>query len=247
MNIDNTINQPISGAKSFEDCWPTIEPALKKKSYKWRLKAISWFDYEDVKQIIATHIFKKWHLWDQKRPLEPWLDRVIGNQIRNLVRNHYSSCVRPCISCPFNNSASRLHKDAVYSECGFTKDGKQSSECPLYAKWERTKKKVFDLKLSVSLENHKQQDTLDNSSYADFPKAEQRLHNEMKKRLSDKNFFIYKMFFIDCLSDTEIIKILKFKTNEKNRTAGYKQMQNIKNAFRKKAEEILKDTDIFEG
>ena len=50
----------------------------------------------------------------------------------------------------------------------------------------------------------------------------------MKQNLSDKHFFIYKMFFIDNLSDDQVAKILKFKTNEKGRKAGYKQIKNLK-------------------
>jgi hypothetical protein len=67
----------------------------------------------------------------------------------------------------------------------------------------------------------------------------------MKSNLNDKHFFIYKMFFIDNLTDDQIAKILHFKTNEKGRKAGYKQIKNLKKMLYIKAQNLLKDNDIF--
>jgi len=55
----------------------------------------------------------------------------------------------------------------------------------------------------------------------------------------------YKLFFIDYLTDDQIAKILKFKTNEKGRKAGYKQIKNLKKMLYLKAKKILKDNDLF--
>jgi hypothetical protein len=67
----------------------------------------------------------------------------------------------------------------------------------------------------------------------------------MKNNLSDKYFFIYKMFFIDCLTDDEVARFLKFRTSEKGRKAGYKQIKNLKKLLYLKAKEILQEHDIF--
>jgi hypothetical protein len=32
-------------------------------------------------------------MWDQTKPLEPWVSRIITNQIRNLIRNNYTNYV----------------------------------------------------------------------------------------------------------------------------------------------------------
>lgn len=90
----------------FEDKYDLIYEQLEKRRSQWFLKAINWISWEDVKQIILTHIYNKWNLWDQKRAIEPWLNRIISNQIKNILRNHYSNFVRPCVSCPFNTSGS---------------------------------------------------------------------------------------------------------------------------------------------
>ena len=76
------------GEFTYEDFSDIIDAAIKRQQYKWRLKAVRWFDFQDVEQIIKLHIAKKWHMWDQERPLEPWIGRIISNQMRNLIRNH---------------------------------------------------------------------------------------------------------------------------------------------------------------
>lgn len=230
--------------KKFEEMYEIIDKIIKKRKYKWQLNAITWFDFDDIEQIIRLHIYKKWSLWDQSRPLEPWVSRIVTNQLRNIIRNNYTSFAKPCLSCPFNQNKN-IEK---YSElsCGFTPSKTQCNECPLYAKWEKTKKNVYDIKMTVSVENHKNyvfnQEL--NNDY-NYEIAEDKLHQMMKNDLSDKQFFIYKMFFIDNLSDDEVAKILKFKTTEKGRKAGYKQIKNLKKAFLLRAKELLKNNDLF--
>jgi predicted DNA-binding protein YlxM (UPF0122 family) len=77
--------------------------------------------------------------------------------------------------------------------------------------------------------------------------AEKKLHNLMRTQLTDKQFFIYKMFFIDNLSDDDVAKVLRFKTNEKGRKAGYKQIKNLKKMLFLKAKTLLQEHDIFES
>ena len=82
--------------KSFEEMYETIDCVIKKRKNKWKLKAIAWFDFEDIEQLIKLHVYKKWDLWDQKRPIEPWINKITTNQIRNIIRNNYTSFARPC-------------------------------------------------------------------------------------------------------------------------------------------------------
>lgn len=230
--------------KKFEDMYDIIDQVIKKRKNKWKLKAITWFDFEDIEQIIKVHIYKKWHLWDQSRAIEPWVNRIVTNQIRNIIRNNYTSFARPCLSCPFNQN--KEGDSGVEMSCGFTTSGKQCNECPLYAKWEKVKKAAYDVKITVSLENHKNYFMNCESSVSyDYKNAETKLHNLMKNNLSDKHFFIYKMFFIDNLNDDQIASILRFKTSEKGRKAGYKQIKNLKKMLYIKAQTLLKENDIF--
>ena len=97
-----------SNKKTYEDCSDIIDQAILKQKYKWRLNAVRWFDFDDVEQIIKSHISKKWHMWDQSRPLEPWIGRIISNQIRNLLRNHYGNYTNPCTLTHMPNTTKTL-------------------------------------------------------------------------------------------------------------------------------------------
>ncbi len=90
--------------QKYEDHQDTIEEELNKRRGKWFLTSLAWIDFDDVKQIIRLHLHKKWDLWDQSRPLKPWLNRIISNQLKNILRNYYSNFAKPCLSCPFNQS-----------------------------------------------------------------------------------------------------------------------------------------------
>jgi len=231
--------------KKFEEMYEVIDQIIKKRQMKWKLKAIAWFDFQDIEQMIKLHIYNKWHLWDQSRAIEPWINRIVTNQLRNIIRNNYSSFAKPCLSCSFNQNKTSLDK-GIEDSCGFTPSKKQCSECPLFAKWEKTKKSAYDLKIPVSLENHKNYHlNIKQADSVDFLNAENKLHSLMKANLNDKYFFIYKMFFIDCLTDDEVAKFLKFRTSEKGRKAGYKQIKNLKKLLYLKAKQILEEHDIF--
>ncbi len=97
-------------------------------------------DYEDVCQIIRAHIAVKWGQWEPSRPLAPWVNRIITHQITNILRNVYTNFTRPCLKCPANEGGDLC---SIY--------GKQCSDCLIYKKWEKTKKRAYDTKLAVSI------------------------------------------------------------------------------------------------
>lgn len=230
---------------TYEDQQDIIEEELKKRQSKWFLNSLSWIDFDDVKQIIRMHVHKKWHLWDQSRPLRPWLNRTISNQLKNILRNYYSNFAKPCLNCPFNQSG--ITEEGEAGLCGFTESKMQCSECPLYAKWEKTKKSAYQVKIPVALENHSHEVKAHNFNSFELDEAAKKLNEQMKKYLTDKNYQIYKMLFIKNMTDEEVAKKLGYKTSEKNRKAGYKQIKNLKKKFKEQAEKILKTKDIFYG
>ena len=89
---------------TYEDKFETVDNEIRKRYYKWHLHALAWLDFDDVSQIIRAHIYKKWDQWDQQRPIEPWVNKIISNQLKNILRNNYSNFARPCISCKHNQS-----------------------------------------------------------------------------------------------------------------------------------------------
>ena len=230
---------------TYEDKSDQIDLEIRKRRGKWFLDSLAWFDFEDVEQIIRSHIYKKWHMWDQRLPLAPWLNKVITNQMKNILRNNYSNFVRPCLNCPFNQCSQNDKAGSVESLCGFTKSGKQDNECPLYAKWEKTKKAAYDIKMALALENHTAEANAISDQSFDIDSAEARLHKAMKKKLPEKQYKVYHMLFVENRDDEDVAKVMGYKTTERGRKAGYKQIKNLKKLFKQKAAEILEREDII--
>ena len=228
----------------FEERYEIIDSQIKKRRGKWYLNAISWISWEDAEQIIRTHIYKKWKQWDQKRPLEPWLNRIISNQIKNILRNHYSNFVRPCTSCPFNMSGGIDHySDENY--CTWTKTGKQDSTCPLYAKWEKSKKNAYHINMAVNIEDYIPQIKKCTASTGfDIERSREKLNILMKKYLNEKQFMVYDMLYIKNLNTEDVALKLGYKSNEKGRKAGYKQIKNFEKIFKETAKKILDEEDV---
>jgi len=224
--------------KKFEDCIETIETAIRKQRSRWRLDCITWFDFEDVEQVIKLHIYNKWHMWDQKRPLEPWINIIVANQIKNLVRNHYGNYAKPCVTCEFN-----LGDDS----CSFTSTRVQNRECEKFAKWEKTKKSAFSLRVAVSADDHMYEiGSTENETDVCFNSSVERLNREMEKELSELHYEAYHMlYFQDDATEEDVANLMGYKTNEKKRKAGYRQVKNLKKIFAEKAAKIMKENDII--
>ena len=218
----------------FEDCYEEINVEIAKRRHKWNLSALSWLDYDDVSQIIRIHIHKKWHLYDQKKKLSPWINRIISNQIKNLIRNNYGNYVRPCLKCA-----------AAEGEAGCTIYEKQCSDCPLYKNWEKNKKSAYDTKIPIALENHAQEVyQLPNQSHFDMNATTDKLHKHMKSKLKANEWIAYKYLYIEYKSEDETARLMGYKTSEKNRSPGYKQIKNLKKSIITKVKKCLEDQEI---
>ena len=212
------------GEYTYEDFSDIIDAAVKRQRFKWRLDAVKWFDFEDVQQIIKLHIAKKWHMWDQERPLEPWIGRIISNQLRNLIRNHYGNYVNPC-------------PDQHLSD-------HDPLTCPICTKWRQSKKSAYDIKLAVTMENHIHEIHSRRDESIDLDEATIRLTAKIKTQLNGRQFEAFKMLFVENKSEEEVARYLGFKTSEKKRSAGYKQIKNLKKIFQEKAKKIIEENDI---
>jgi len=224
-----------SNPKTYEECYHIIDKVVNKFHRKWRLKAINWFDFEDVAQVVKLHIFNKWHLWDQTQPLEPWVAQVSSNQIKNIIRNNYTNYVKPCMSCEFN-----MGED----QCSFTRSGTQNTTCDLYAKWAKQKRAGYGIKLPLSIENHTQEVDHHQEHTIDFEGATNKLNKLLKLNLSEIHYKVYIMLFFDDKSEEEVAKLMGYKTTEKNRKAGYKQIKNLKKMLKQKAIQLMSEHDI---
>ena len=222
--------------KTYEDCADIIDSVVLRFQKKWQLKAINWFDFDDVSQIVKIHIHKKWDMWDQEKPLEPWAARIVSNQIKNIIRNNYTNYVKPCMQCKYNMGDNL---------CALTRNGLQNSSCSDYGKWVKQKQSGFGIKLPLPIENHSQEVNQQQDSGIDFSDSVSKLNDILKAELSECHYTVYIMLFFEHKSDEEVAKFMGYKSNEKNRKAGYKQIKNLKKMLKQKAEDIINEHDII--
>jgi len=220
-------------APNFEESIDQINTEIIKRRSKWNLTVLAWMDFEDVAQILRIHIYKKWDLYDSSQPLGPWINRIISNQIKNLIRNNYGNYARPCLRCAASEADNSC---SIY--------GSQDSVCPLYSHWEKTKKSAHDAKLPVSLEDHPQEVFSKNSDNTDVERLAEQLHKKMEKVLKPIEWKVYRLLYIEHKSDEEAAKLMGYRTSEKNRIPGYKQIKNIKKSIIEKVRRVLEKGEI---
>lgn len=191
---------------SYESMYPRINAVIEKNKRRYQLEGVTWMGWEDVEQIIRIHIYKKWHMWDATKPLEPWINTITINQIKNIVRNNWSNYARPCLKCEFYKG------DEL---CGNLRSGNIGPECPMYKKWMRGKRYAIDLKVSYSMTGHEEEI----SPQVEGEGMEDLILNEflllLEKEYEPLELFLFKKFFISSANDEEIIQEVKKRFNKK--------------------------------
>jgi len=198
----------------FEANFSLINQEIAKRKARWNLKIIPWMDFEDVSQIVRFHIYKKIHLYDRKQPLLPWINRIISNQIKNLIRDYYGNFSRPCLKCAASEGADGC---AIYA--------KQSGECPLYKKWENTKKNAHDTKLPVSVENHVREVHQKNAEDVDVELSLSKLKDQVKNFLKPVEYKVFMSLYVDNNSEEKTANLLGYQRTDKN--SGVKNVKLI--------------------
>ena len=223
--------------EDFDSQCESLEELLKKYRPKWQLSALAWIDYDDVCQIIRFHIYKKWHLWDQTRPFKPWASIIISNQIKNLVRNNYSSFAKPCLRCPHNMGA---------TSCDWTKSGEQDESCPIFSKWRKKKERAFNIKLPLTLEEGVATGIASIRDFVDYNASSKKLHRLVMEQLNDKHKKIYYLLYVENVDENEVAERFGFKADAaKRKKPRYKQIANLKKKFYNIALKIMNDHDIL--
>lgn len=222
--------------KTFEDCSDIIDEAIQKQRGKWHLDALAWLDYDDVAQIIKLHIYTKWDMWDQSRPLEPWISVIINRQILNLRRNLYGNYARPCLKCEFSCGD---------NGCSITPEKIQNNRCVLYRKWSKRKKNGLDVKVAVSAENHQHEITSQINNEINYETSLEKLNKKMREELSEQHYKAYLMLFFEDASEEDVAKFMGYKISVQKRKSGYRQVKNLKKMFKNRVIEILEREDII--
>jgi len=215
---------------NFEKLIPEIQDEIIKHKHRWTLTSLASMDFQDVSQIVLIHLWNKWDQYDDSKPLKPWVNRIITNQIKNLVRNNYTNYARPCLRC-----------DASIGEDGCKIYKEQCEACPLYAHWKKNKQPATFVKLPLSIENHSNEvhEIKDSSHYS--ISNEEKLHIIMKKILKPIEYKVYKGLYIDNKEEEEVAKSLNFVSNEKGRSPGYRHIKELTKSIQEKARQYIQE------
>ena len=221
---------------SFEERLPEIETIVDKRKNKWYLSTIPW---EDVRQILIIKIFNKYHTYKEERALfEHWANRVITNQIKNLLRNNLYKYSRPCIQgggCIYNMGD---------DNCSYTKSGKQCAECPLYARWQDRKENQYNIQQSLPLENHIQEINNIQTDFVEIERAKSIIDQKMKDFLKPHEYNIYSLIYIHHKSEREAGEILSYKKSKGNDIPGYQIIRKAKKKIVKYASIIIREEGL---
>ena len=223
---------------TFESALGQIDILLSKHKYKWSIKALAWLDWDDVAQIIRMHLFKKWHLYDKNKPLSPWVNMIINNQMINLSRNIYLSMERPCLQnggCAYNEGN---------DGCSFTASGKQCGECPLFRKWEKSKKNSHNINLPLPMANHEQEVYELPYEEVNLDKGIINFHKKMKEMLTNTEYKVYHFLYIEHLSEQDTAQKMNYISTEKGRIAGYNTFLRIRKRILEIANKIKGEIDF---
>jgi|TARA_R110002110_G_scaffold36653_6_gene122023 DNA-directed RNA polymerase specialized sigma24 family protein len=222
--------------KVYEDQHNDIEEMLRRYRAKWQLTAIAWMDYDDVCQQIRLHIHKKWHLWKQDLPFKPWVSTLISNQIKNMVRNNYTSFAKPCLRCPHYMGGDL---------CNLTSSGKQDDLCAIFSHWQKKKQSAYNLKLPLSLEEPAILNIECVRNDVDYETSSQKLHKFILAKLSEKHAEIYTLLYIEHQEDYVVAERYGFKLDKSKKTPRYKQIKNLRKKFYEMAQKVMQEEDIL--
>jgi hypothetical protein len=220
---------------TFLESYDEILSVVNSRRFKWHLDSVPSISWEDIKQIILNHLFVKWHLFNpQKGSLKTWVLVVSSNQIRNQLRNHYGSFQKVCVRCD------QYEGDNLCKKFG-TCDG---SKCELLRMWETRRKPKFDINLPLPLENHMNECHEIAQDNLDIDRTQLNINERMKKVLKPLEWIVFDLLYIKKLEEERVVKILKFKSNERGRMPGYSRLAQIKKIIITKVKEELNNGEI---
>lgn len=233
------MEQPL---RTFESCYEEISQIVEKWRVQWTFKASVMQDFDDIKSEILTHIWKKWPKYDQSRPLGGWVATIAKRQFWNILRDIYLSTSSPCARCVCNTGNGQC---TIYGEQGEEQKKHGAIECPLYKKWDKTKKYSHQARLPVTIEDKEFQVYSLPDSNVDLLNAANGLHEKMKEVLTKSEWDIYERIYVLHQDEAKVAEELGFKkTEEKRKTMADRRIRQLKTLAVKKAKQILKEHGI---
>ena len=100
------------------------------------------------------------------------------------------------------------------------------------------------MKIPLALENHQQEVWSIHEDFVDYETKIKKLRKKMKEILKPTEMLVFESLFIKDKDDLDVAKKLGFKTNEKKRSPGYKQIQNIKKNIISKVKKLIEKGEL---
>ena len=218
---------------TFESEIVEIRKLISNRKAEWRLSTLDW---EDVEQMLLTRVWQKFHTYDPtKGKLDCWVNRLISNFIKNLLRDNLTKFSRPCtLGCVFN-----LGNGA----CSFTKSKIQCAECPMYANWQKKKESQFNIKASLPLENHSQEVNNQPGDFLDIDYAKKVIDQKIKEKLTDREKKIYTMLYVDFMTAQQVSEKLKYK-DKMYATESYAKILEFQKKIIKLSTQVIREEDL---
>ena len=96
----------------------------------------------------------------------------------------------------------------------------------------------------MPLENHSQEIYSQQDDKIDINENIERVHKKMKEILKPIEWKVYRLLYIDHKNEEEAAKSMGYRTTEKGRSPGYKQIKNIKRTIIKKVKASIENGSI---
>ncbi len=223
------VNKP-----SFEEVLPIVQTEIEKRRGDWRLTTM---DFDDVSQMVALRVFNKYGTFDPARgEFIHWLRVLIKHAIDNILRDNLMKFNRPCIGCPFNTSG---------TTCSYTQSGNQDEECAVYARWKQKKESEYNVRASLSLENHTNEAQNMQCDFIDIEAAKKVIDTKILLILNRREKRMYKLLYIKHKTPEQVGRMLKYKVSATSATyAGYQQLRKFQKRVVILAKQIIEDESL---
>ena len=232
--------------KRFTESVPILQGLISKRKNSWTLTSV--MEFQDVESIILTKLYRNFRLYDPMQPLDRWANTVITNELKNLVRNHVVSHLKPCFAA--NSYGAKCAFNEGQNQCGWTKSGIQDSSCRFYANWEKKKKVKSQIASPLSLDAPLGNDDTSDLSlghitaspaggFIDFEGSKKVIDIKVIALLTKEEAKIYRLLYIRHLTPEQVGKKMGYRKQANSDVPGYIRIKKIMNKVRALAEQII--------
>ena len=231
----------------FKQHHAEFKALIAKRKLKWR--ATSVMEWEDVQSVLMTRIFQQLDHYDPSRPLDRWVNRLLTNAIKSLLRDKVFKDAKPCTSgqAPgFNMGSSYGRGCACYlgdGRCSWTKSGMADSSCKFYAAWQRKKQAKHAISTAASIENHYNESQSMPDDFFDVEAAKRVIDENIQRRLTKDEYRIYVLLYVNHLTIKEAVKQMGFV--EPDNTKGYMHIRGMALKIKEVAKQIVSEQGLI--